>query len=77
MTALHPTPFGADRREGWPRYVAIITDGNGRWAERRGLPTLAGHEAGTDTVKATLRSAADFGKKSGWRGLPSALVPRQ
>ena len=61
MTALHPTPFGADRREGWPRHVAIITDGNGRWAQRRGLPTLAGHEAGTDTVKATLRSAADFG----------------
>jgi undecaprenyl diphosphate synthase len=61
MTALHPTPFGADRREGWPRHVAIITDGNSRWAQRRGLPTLAGHEAGTDTVKATLRSAADFG----------------
>jgi undecaprenyl diphosphate synthase len=60
-TATHPTPFGADRKEGWPRHVAIITDGNGRWAERQGLPTLAGHEAGTDTVKATLRHAADFG----------------
>jgi undecaprenyl diphosphate synthase len=54
-------PFGADRQEGWPRYVAIITDGNGRWAQRRGLATIAGHEAGTDTVKATLRAAADFG----------------
>jgi undecaprenyl diphosphate synthase len=43
------------------RYVAIITDGNGRWAERRGLPVLAGHEAGADTVKARLRDAADLG----------------
>jgi undecaprenyl diphosphate synthase len=43
------------------RYVAIITDGNGRWAARRGLPVLAGHEAGADTVKARLRDAVDFG----------------
>ena len=43
------------------RYVAIITDGNGRWAELRGLPALAGHEAGADTVKARLRDAADLG----------------
>jgi len=46
---------------GRPRYVAIITDGNGRWAQRRGLPTLAGHEAGADTVKARLRDAAEWG----------------
>jgi undecaprenyl diphosphate synthase len=43
------------------RYVAIITDGNGRWAETRGLPVLAGHEAGADVVKARLRDAAEFG----------------
>ena len=43
------------------RYVAIITDGNGRWAQQRGLPALAGHEAGADTVKARLRDAVDFG----------------
>jgi undecaprenyl diphosphate synthase len=43
------------------RYVAIITDGNGRWAQSRGLPVLAGHEAGADTVKARLRDAAEFG----------------
>ena len=30
------------------RYVAIITDGNGRWAQKRGLPVLQGHEAGAD-----------------------------
>jgi undecaprenyl diphosphate synthase len=44
-----------------PRYVAIITDGNGRWARERGMPVLAGHEAGADTVKARLRDAAEFG----------------
>ena len=46
-----------------PRYVAIITDGNGRWAKRRGLPVVAGHEAGADTVKARLRDAVDLGVK--------------
>jgi len=44
-----------------PRYVAIITDGNGRWAEREGVPTLEGHEAGADVVKARLRDAARLG----------------
>ena len=43
------------------RYVAIITDGNGRWAKQRGLPVVAGHEAGADTVKARLRDAVEFG----------------
>jgi undecaprenyl diphosphate synthase len=41
--------------------VAIITDGNGRWARQRGLPVMAGHEAGADTVKARLRDAVDLG----------------
>ncbi len=45
------------------RYVAIITDGNGRWAEQRGLPTVEGHRAGADTVKARLRDAAELGVK--------------
>jgi undecaprenyl diphosphate synthase len=43
------------------RYVAIITDGNGRWAQKRGLPVAEGHQAGADTVKARLRDAAEFG----------------
>lgn len=43
------------------RYVAIITDGNGRWAEQRGLPPLEGHRAGADVVKARLRDAVEFG----------------
>lgn len=44
-----------------PRYVAIITDGNGRWAEQRGLPALEGHRAGADVVKDRLRDAAEVG----------------
>jgi len=57
-----PRVRGSDHDAGArARYVAIITDGNGRWAERRGLPALAGHEAGADTVKARLRDAADLG----------------
>jgi undecaprenyl diphosphate synthase len=43
------------------RYVAIITDGNGRWARARGLPINDGHSAGADTVKARLRDAAELG----------------
>jgi len=43
------------------RYVAIITDGNGRWAKRRGLPVVAGHEAGADIVKARLRDSVELG----------------
>ena len=44
-----------------PRYVAIITDGNGRWAEREGVATLDGHRAGADVVKERLRDAARLG----------------
>ena len=44
-----------------PKYVAIITDGNGRWARERGLPVAEGHRAGADTVKARLRDAVELG----------------
>jgi len=43
------------------RYVAIITDGNGRWAQGRGLPVIEGHRAGADVVKARLRDAVELG----------------
>jgi undecaprenyl diphosphate synthase len=46
---------------GRPRYVAIITDGNGRWAKRQGVSVAAGHNAGADNVKARLRDAVDLG----------------
>jgi undecaprenyl diphosphate synthase len=44
-------------------YVAIITDGNGRWAQQRGLPVIEGHRAGADVVKERLRDAVEFGVK--------------
>ena len=44
-----------------PKYVAIITDGNGRWAQRRGLSPIEGHRAGADVVKDRLRDAVDLG----------------
>jgi undecaprenyl diphosphate synthase len=44
-----------------PRYVAIITDGNGRWAQQRGLPVIEGHRAGADVVKERLRDAVELG----------------
>jgi undecaprenyl diphosphate synthase len=58
-----PAPPGGGRApdaEG-ARYVAIITDGNGRWAQRRGVPVNEGHGAGADTVKARLRDAVQLG----------------
>ena len=45
------------------RYVAIITDGNGRWARAHGVPVNDGHSAGADTVKARLRDATELGVK--------------
>jgi undecaprenyl diphosphate synthase len=45
------------------RYVAIITDGNGRWARAHGVPVNEGHSAGADTVKARLRDATELGVK--------------
>jgi undecaprenyl diphosphate synthase len=46
-----------------PRHVAMIMDGNGRWALQRGLPRLAGHKAGTENLRRVIRSTAEFGIK--------------
>jgi len=46
-----------------PAHVAIICDGNGRWAAQRGWTRLAGHRAGTERIREVLRAAADFGIK--------------
>jgi undecaprenyl diphosphate synthase len=43
------------------KYVAIITDGNGRWAQQREVPVVEGHRAGADTVKARLKDAVELG----------------
>ena len=44
-----------------PRHVAIIMDGNGRWAEQRGLPRAEGHRRGVESVRACVRAAAELG----------------
>jgi undecaprenyl diphosphate synthase len=44
-----------------PRHVAIIMDGNGRWAKKRFLPRIAGHRKGIDAAKAVVRAAGDLG----------------
>ncbi|MGH2981135.1 MAG: polyprenyl diphosphate synthase [Solirubrobacterales bacterium] len=54
---------GAGEGASAARYVAIITDGNGRWAQQRGLEVNEGHRAGADNVKARLRDAVEFGVK--------------
>ena len=46
-----------------PEHIAIIMDGNGRWAKARGLPRLAGHRAGTENLRTIIRAAVKFGVK--------------
>ena len=44
-----------------PAHIAIIMDGNGRWAKARGLPRLAGHRAGVEALRRTVRAVGDAG----------------
>ncbi len=57
------TGRGSARARKVPRHVAIIMDGNGRWARARGKPRTAGHRAGIDSVKAVSEAAIDLGIK--------------
>jgi len=59
MSADKPTLL--DRDNGLPRHVAIIMDGNGRWAKKRFLPRVAGHRAGVEVVRKVVRSCAEKG----------------
>ena len=64
-------PAGLDRKEAevfkrldparLPKHIAIIMDGNGRWARRRHLPRVAGHRAGVTSVRSTVETAATIG----------------
>ena len=47
--------------QGLPKHVAVIMDGNGRWARQRGLPRIMGHRRGVDALKALLRCCKDWG----------------
>lgn len=55
-----PSGFAVDRAR-MPRHVAIVMDGNGRWAKAQGLSRSAGHEAGARTLKRIVRAASDMG----------------
>src|SRR5213079_272961 len=55
------TGMQAPPDEELPRHVAIIMDGNGRWAKRRGLPRLEGHRKGADAVRAVVRASRQIG----------------
>jgi len=62
--SLKPAPEGAADIAGGsrvPRHVAIIMDGNGRWAAKRGLPRVAGHKAGAEAVRRAMQAAVDHG----------------
>ena len=61
--ATAPTERGQPAAGGGsvPRHVAIIMDGNGRWAKQRGLPRVAGHRAGAEAVRKTMRAAVKYG----------------
>ena len=59
-SAATPEQSGGETRS-VPRHVAIIMDGNGRWAQQRGLPRVAGHKAGAEAVRRALQAAADAG----------------
>jgi undecaprenyl diphosphate synthase len=59
-----PAPEGSAEIGGGgkvPRHVAIIMDGNGRWAKQRGLPRIAGHKAGAEAVRRAMQAAVDHG----------------
>src|SRR5947209_7268173 len=57
-TAPTTAPSAEDRA---PRHVAIIMDGNGRWAAARGLPRTAGHRRGVEALRKTVRAAGELG----------------
>jgi undecaprenyl diphosphate synthase len=58
---VEPVVADGDGQGAVPRHVAIIMDGNGRWAKSRHLPRLAGHRAGAEAVRRTLRASAKLG----------------
>ncbi len=60
-TAPAPVVRGASGGGALPRHVAIIMDGNGRWAKKRFLPRVAGHRAGVEAVRAVSRAARAMG----------------
>jgi len=88
-------PAGLDRKEAevyrqldperLPGHIAIIMDGNGRWAKRRHMPRVAGHRAGVAAVRSTVETAARIGlpaltlyafSEENWKNAPTLAVPQ-
>jgi undecaprenyl diphosphate synthase len=61
VSSQRPTTYPPLERA--PHHIGIIMDGNGRWAQSRGLPRLAGHQAGVDNIRRILESCVQFGVK--------------
>src|ERR1700751_2423514 len=61
MAKTEPLPTAEIGDFGVPRHVAIIMDGNGRWAAQRGLPRTEGHRRGVEALRRTVRAAGDLG----------------
>ncbi len=60
-TQVRPKPSGCENVTSIPRHVAVIMDGNGRWARERGLPRLKGHEAGAEAAVACVKACNKLG----------------
>ena len=56
----HPTQLSAEGRASLPRHIAIIMDGNGRWARQRHLPRIEGHRAGAESARVIIRTAGEL-----------------
>ncbi|HTD65302.1 MAG TPA: isoprenyl transferase [Candidatus Limnocylindria bacterium] len=61
--SAHPSQLSPQARATLPTHVAIIMDGNGRWAKERGLPRVEGHRNGVESVRAVVRAAGEVGIK--------------
>src|SRR3989442_4109891 len=59
----HAAHLSAEAKASLPRHVAIIMDGNGRWARQRHLPRIEGHRAGADSARIIIRTAGELGLK--------------
>lgn len=60
MTNEKSDSIQADENKNTPKHIAIIMDGNGRWAKQRGLPRSAGHRQGTENLRRIIRAAVEF-----------------
>ena len=61
LPVLDPMDVLGLPREALPRHIAIIMDGNGRWAQQRGLPRIEGHRHGSEAVRTTVTQCARLG----------------